>query len=780
MRPLPQMTVASGMTKKDSSAAHPCALAIVLLAMSAWTLGCGGGGAGSVAPTSPPPPSITISVTPAVGTVLLGETLKFTATVSNSNDTSVTWSVNGIASGSGQVGTISADGIYTAPPDLPSGGTVQVTATSHADASKSASASVTITSDIAIALTPNAASVELGAKQSIQATVQSQGHPDTGVRWSLSGAACPSGCGAVDANGTYTAPQILPSSAAVILTATSVADPTKQSAATLAITSHFTLQISAPATLGAGSSSMLIATLTPVAGSNPSLALSWSVSGTGCAGSACGVLNVTTTQAAGGTPLSNTATYTAPTMAPQPDSVTITVIPQADPSKQVKANVTIEANGSIGISPASATVVANGRVTFTASQGDGSTGGFSWSVNGVPGGNSTFGQICVAGSNPCQPYSSGNATQVDYVVPGSIPSPNPFPVTVSSSTNPTLSSSAAITVLNHVVVSVLPNNVTLAPLGVQSFTATVLGTTNQNVIWQIQGTGCGTTGSCGTIDASGSYAAPGIPPNPNALQVVATSQYDSSQSACASVTISTQLNIVTLHPASVYAGGLEGFTLQVDGSGFAPSSPGPGSTLLIGGTARVTTCASAGACTAPLTSRDVAQAGNLNIQVKNPNSAASNTVQMVIVAPSTVPDAIPLSSSAPAATGKDIMVVEPTTAGIDSPGYSLDLNVAAIGNYSTTSNSCSLGGNPIALVRPSSGTRTTDICLFSEGGLDTSMTYTVSGPGDVAVISQQPAGLGMIHLTLQVPATAEPGARTLFIEDTNLDETSAAGVLQVE
>jgi hypothetical protein len=60
------------------------------------------------------------------------------------------------------------------------------------------------------------------------------------------------------------------------------------------------------------------------------------------------------------------------------------------------------------------------------------------------------------------------------------------------------------------------------------------------------------------------------------------------------------------------------------------------------------------------------------------------------------------------------------------------------------------------------------------------MTYTVSGPGDVAVISQQPAGLGMIHLTLLVPATAAPGARTLFIQDTNLDETSAAGVLQVE
>jgi len=56
----------------------------------------------------------------------------------------------------------------------------------------------------------------------------------------------------------------------------------------------------------------------------------------------------------------------------------------------------------------------------------------------------------------------------------------------------------------------------------------------------------------------------------------------------------------------------------------------------------------------------------------------------------------------------------------------------------------------------------------------------VSGPGDVAVISKQPAGLGIIHLTLQVPASATPGARTLFIQNTNLDKTAASGVLEVQ
>jgi hypothetical protein len=181
-----------------------------------------------------------------------------------------------------------------------------------------------------------------------------------------------------------------------------------------------------------------------------------------------------------------------------------------------------------------------------------------------------------------------------------------------------------------------------------------------------------------------------------------------------------------------------------------------------------------------VTNADVAQAGTLSIQVKNPESMASQTVSLVIVQPSAADDVIQLSTSAPAAIGKDIVVVEPTTAGFDADDNNLDLDVAAIGKFGTVNNSCSLGGNPIPLVRPASGAIGVDICLFSQSGFDTSMSYTVSGPGDVAVISRQPAGLGIIHLTLQVPETAEPGARTLFIQNANLDRTAASGVLQVQ
>ena len=201
--------------------------------------------------------------------------------------------------------------------------------------------------------------------------------------------------------------------------------------------------------------------------------------------------------------------------------------------------------------------------------------------------------------------------------------------------------------------------------------------------------------------------------------------------------------------------------------------------MLIGGISRITTCTSALECTAPVTAADVATARSLSIQVQNPGGTKSNAVTLIVAAPNVSDEVIALSSSAPAATGKDIVVVDPTTAGVSVSGNDVDLNVGALGQFNTASNACTLGGSAIPLQRPTSGTSTAEICIFSQSGLDTSMNYTVSGPGDVAVITKQPAGLGIIHLTLQVPATAAPGARTVFIQNTNLDKTAASGVLEV-
>jgi hypothetical protein len=181
-----------------------------------------------------------------------------------------------------------------------------------------------------------------------------------------------------------------------------------------------------------------------------------------------------------------------------------------------------------------------------------------------------------------------------------------------------------------------------------------------------------------------------------------------------------------------------------------------------------------------VTAADVSIAGNVSIQIENPSSTESNAVSLVVVAPNTSDGVVALTSSSPTATGKDIVVVNPTTAGVSAQGNDVDLNVAALGMFSVATDSCSLSGNPLPLQRPASGNATFNVCVFSESGLDTSMTFGVTGPGDVSVIAKQPAGLGIIELTLQVPASALPGARTLFIQNTNLDQTAASGALVIQ
>jgi hypothetical protein len=147
----------------------------------------------------------------------------------------------------------------------------------------------------------------------------------------------------------------------------------------------------------------------------------------------------------------------------------------------------------------------------------------SWTVNGIPGGSVEAGQICVLGSNPCQLVATASATQVDYIAPAAMPASNPVTVRAVSTVDANAFATSEIAVINHVIVSVLPNNVTLPPLGVQQFTATVLGTDDQNGTWQVQGSGCTGAGICGGITSAGLYTAPGAAPNPDALQVVAVS-----------------------------------------------------------------------------------------------------------------------------------------------------------------------------------------------------------------------------------------------------------------
>lgn len=90
-------------------------------------------------------PMITVAVSPASASVAVSGTQAFSATVTSSSNTAVTWQVNGVAGGNTTVGTISSSGMYTAPMTVPSPSTVTVTAVSAADTARSGTTQVTIT-----------------------------------------------------------------------------------------------------------------------------------------------------------------------------------------------------------------------------------------------------------------------------------------------------------------------------------------------------------------------------------------------------------------------------------------------------------------------------------------------------------------------------------------------------------------------------------------------------------------------------------------------------------
>jgi hypothetical protein len=169
------------------------------------------------------------TVAPATATVSWEESQKFTATVAPAPDQSVTWRVeNATAGDTGAIGTIAADGTYTAPkrPDR-NPLTVRVVATSVYDPIKTGTATVTVTSLVGVTVTPNPGRVAVSKQLKMTAAVSRTA--DQGVTWSVANAPGFTGSpGTIAADGTYTAPG---DRRTVIVTATSKYDPTKSGSA---------------------------------------------------------------------------------------------------------------------------------------------------------------------------------------------------------------------------------------------------------------------------------------------------------------------------------------------------------------------------------------------------------------------------------------------------------------------------------------------------------------------------------------------------------------------
>jgi hypothetical protein len=148
----------------------------------------------------------------------------------------------------------------------------------------------------------------------------------------------------------------------------------------------------------------------------------------------------------------------------------------------------------------------------------------------------------------------------------------------------------------------------------QPFTASVTGTTNQNVTWSVNGVAGGNATS-GTISGSGVYTAPASLPSSNAITISAASAVDSSASATSNVTLwNATPTISSVTPTSFAAGT---YTLTVTGSNFVS-----GAQVLFGGAAVNTAVVSSTQLTA---TGSAANAGIFAVSVSNPNPGSSTS-----------------------------------------------------------------------------------------------------------------------------------------------------------
>ena len=196
-----------------------CSLCGFAFAMIVALMGCAGSHSSNTNGGNTGSSAISVSISPASATVAAGATQQFSASMQNSSNQNVTWSVDGVSGGNSANGAVNSSGLYTAPATA---GSHSVTATSAADTSKSATAKVTVTaSNSSLLISPTSVHLAAGASKQF-AAINGSGAAVV-VSWSVDGAIGGNPTvGTISANGLYTGG---PTAGTHTVTATSTANP---------------------------------------------------------------------------------------------------------------------------------------------------------------------------------------------------------------------------------------------------------------------------------------------------------------------------------------------------------------------------------------------------------------------------------------------------------------------------------------------------------------------------------------------------------------------------
>jgi hypothetical protein len=282
------------------------------------------------------PAQVSISVSPTTANLQTGGQQQFSAAVSGTTNTAVTWKASG--------GTVTSGGQYTAPS---SAGTYTVTGTSVVDSSKSASAVVTVSQPIqvSISVSPTTANLQTGGQQQFSAYLS--GTSNTAVTWSASG-------GTVTTNGLYGAPS---AAGTYTVTAVSAADSTKSASAIVNVSAPQPISVSISPTTVAMPEKWQQQFSVSVSGSS-NTSVTWAIAkGTGT--------------------ISQSGLYTAP-QAVETDVVTATS--QADKTKSASATITVAAPHKVTLTWAASST---SGVSYNVYRGTTSGGPYALLASGV-------------------------------------------------------------------------------------------------------------------------------------------------------------------------------------------------------------------------------------------------------------------------------------------------------------------------------------------------------------------------------------------------------------
>jgi serine protease len=312
----------------DDAGSTDTAQAVLSSASATTTAPASAGSAACLAPIAPTLP-VTVTVSPSSASVQSGMTTQtFTAAVTSSANTAVSWQVNGIAGGdAGSVGTISTSGVYTPPVNLSTFPTVAVLAVSVADSTKTGFAGVTITPPVAVSVFPGTAVVLAATGTQPFTAVVTNAGSNTAVNWQVNGIAGGNAAvGTISSAGLYTAPVAIPSPATVTVTATAVADPTRSGSAAVTVAYVAVAVMPSTATVMAHSTQSFVASVMNTSNS----AVTWYVNGIAGGNATVGTI-------------SSSGVYTAPTAVPSPAIVIVSAVSMADSTRSGSAQVTVTA-----------------------------------------------------------------------------------------------------------------------------------------------------------------------------------------------------------------------------------------------------------------------------------------------------------------------------------------------------------------------------------------------------------------------------------------------------